>query len=96
VSNPCIDKQKHQIWSIASVGFHRLDGPAIIYTDSGTEWWFNGHLHRTIGPTYIDSIRKQEWWINNTQYYDNKSYQDAANLSDEDMLMINLKYGDVK
>ncbi len=30
--------------------FHRLDGPAVIYSNGSKEWWQNGRLHRKDGP----------------------------------------------
>jgi hypothetical protein len=35
------------------------------------------------------------WYINNERCFNNKSFQKAANLSDEDMIAIVLKYGNV-
>jgi hypothetical protein len=41
-------------------------------------------------------VETQAWSVNGKKFYHNKSFQKAANLSDEDMLAIVLKYGDVK
>jgi uncharacterized protein YfaQ (DUF2300 family) len=63
---------------------------------TGADMWINEQrqLHRQGGPAYILEEHK-EWWINGTRYYNNKSFQKAANLSDEDMIAIVLKYGNV-
>jgi hypothetical protein len=58
--------------------------------------WVNEKLHRTDGPavTYADGT--QYWYVSGFWYRDNKSFQEAANLSDEDMTAIILKYGNIK
>jgi hypothetical protein len=64
----------------------------------GTHYFHNenGKMHREDGPAYIHWGGVQAWYINGERYRDTKSYQEAAKLSDEDMLMITLKYGNVK
>jgi hypothetical protein len=61
-------------------------------------WQNNAHnLHRIDGPAYIGIKNEyKSWWINGRCYHDNKSFQEAASLSDEDMIAIVLKYGNVK
>jgi hypothetical protein len=76
--------------------YHREDGPAIIYPDGSEEWLVKGAFHRTDGPAVIyidDSICN--WYIKGTIFYNNKSFQGAANLNDEGMIAMILKYGDV-
>jgi hypothetical protein len=53
-------------------------------------------LYRTDGPAVIWSDGYQSWWINDERYLNNKSFQKAAGISDEDMIAMVLKYGDVK
>ena len=59
-------------------------------------WYYDNKLHRTSGPAVIYISGEKYWYINNKKYRNNKSYKEAAKLSDEDMLMITLKYGNVK
>ena len=53
---------------------HRLDGPAIEWTDGDKEWWLNGRLHRLKGPAieYNDAIKwtdgYREWWLNGKRH----------------------------
>jgi hypothetical protein len=69
----------------------------LIDSNGNQLWQNNAHnLHRTDGPAYIRLDEYQEWWINNKLYFDNKSFQQATNLSDEDMIAVILKYGNVK
>jgi hypothetical protein len=68
------------------------------YTDSfGTQRWYNsaGIYHREDGPAIISLTGYRVWYINGCPYYDNKEFQKAADITDEDMAIMILKYGDV-
>lgn len=71
--------------------FHRLDGPAVIY-DTGWQGWFrHGKLHRVDGPAVIDDNGNATWWLNNSRYtFEN--YCKNVKLSDEDLVILKLKY----
>jgi hypothetical protein len=75
---------------------HRKDGPAIVWENGSQEWFINGVRHRTNGPAYTYTDRYQGWCIKGRRYYTNKEFQEAADLSDEDMIAMILKYGDVE
>jgi hypothetical protein len=92
MTNPVIDAHGNQRWFV-NVELHRVDGPAVIYTDGDQSWWVNGKLHRTDGPAYTGADGTQQWFVNNRRHYSSKSYQEAAKLSDEDMLALTLKHG---
>jgi hypothetical protein len=67
------------------------------YTAFGFKvWTVNGQHHRTNGPAAIWADGIQYWFINDKRYLDNKEFQIAANITDEDMTAIVLKYGNVK
>ncbi len=71
----------------------------ILYNDGSSLWVKEssiGIIHRIDGPAVIGLNRHEEWYVNNIRYRNNKSFQEAANLTDVDMLMISIKYGDVK
>jgi hypothetical protein len=61
---------------------HCLDGPAIVYSALACSEW--------------PGFGQYSWYINDKQYYDNEEFQEAAKLSDEDMLAMILKYGNVE
>ncbi len=52
--------------------------------------------HRIDGPAVVYPDGDREWWIKGRSFVDNKSYQLAAGLSDEEMAVIILKYGSVQ
>ena len=95
MSGPIIDEFGNQKWNDVNGYLHREDGPAFIWANGDQNWYKNGRPHRTDGPSdvYIGGL---SWWINGQSYHNNQSFQKAAKLSDEDMLAIVLKYGNVK
>ena len=51
-------------WRNLEGKMHRLDGPAIEYSDGYKAWWVNGQLHRIDGPAVEYSEGNKEWWVN--------------------------------
>jgi len=43
---------------------HRINGPAIEYTNGDKSWHINGKCHRIDGPATEDSNGDKEWWFN--------------------------------
>ena len=88
-----ISGKRYEVWRRHGV-LHRDDGPAKIHPHS-QEWYVNGMYHRIDGPAVISDTGYMAWWMNDRRYTDNASYQKAAGLSDEQMIMMVLEYGDV-
>jgi len=42
---------------------HRLDGPAVEYTDGHKEWWVDGNKHRLDGPASEWSNGVKFWYV---------------------------------
>jgi len=42
---------------------HRLDGPAIEYSDGDKEWYIEGKLHRLDGPADERSNGSKYWYV---------------------------------
>ena len=49
-------------WPGTERKLHRLDGPAIEYSDGGREWYQNGRLHRVDGPAVERPNGYRAWW----------------------------------
>jgi hypothetical protein len=95
MTNPVIDIHGNQFYYNGGNQYHRENGPAVIYAD-GTQYWYkNGRRHRIDGPAVIHASGYTCWYLDDTGYIDNKSFQSVANLTDEDMTAIILKYGNV-
>ena len=43
---------------------HRLDGPAIEFTNGGKTWYVNGKLHRLDGPAVEWTNGYKAWFVN--------------------------------
>ena len=63
------DRDFKEIWKDKEGYFHRLNGPAIIYTDGDMDWYIHGQRHRDDGPA-IDWPygRIEEWWKDGEPY----------------------------
>jgi hypothetical protein len=53
------------------------------------------HYHRTCGPAMIHNNGGYAWFVDGKRYRSIKTYQEAAGLSDEEMSMMVLKYGNI-
>lgn len=42
---------------------HRIDGPAIEYSNGSKSWFFNGKLHRINGPAVEWHDGSKQWYI---------------------------------
>ncbi len=80
------------------IKWHSL-GLVEMYTIDGlcAEPNFDYMFHRLDGPAITYKNPDEKFWVvNGRDYASNKSFQLAAGLSDEDMLAIVLKYGDIE
>ena len=48
--------------------FHRLDGPAIEWTNGDKEWWQNGKCHRGDGPAVESANGYKEYWYQGEEF----------------------------
>ena len=70
---------------------HREDGPAVEYADGFKAWYENDRLHRLDGPAveYADGLKR--WWVNGKSYsFD--GWLEALDVSDDDKLILKLKW----
>lgn len=75
---------------------HRENGPAITYTDGATEWYARNQLHRIGGPaihgTYPPYV---EWYVLGRSVDTWTDYQRLSECSDEELIMLKLKWGEI-
>lgn len=75
---------------------HRDNGPAMTAHD-GSEYWFQyGRHHREDGPASIDLDGSIEWYLKGIKINSAKEFQLQTGKSDEDMLALVLKFGEIK
>lgn len=84
-----------QIWYHKGLR-HRDDGPAVIHVDGTVAWYCHGDRHRTDGPAFIGVGGSMSWYLKGIRFRSSWSYQINSGLTDEQMLMMVLKYGSVR
>ena len=75
---------------------HRKDGPAYIHKD-GTEYWYlHGEMHRIDGPAVIYKDGRVEWYLKNTRIKSAEHFKQVSGCTDEALIMVLLKFGEIK
>jgi hypothetical protein len=62
-----IDENGTERWKLNGK-FHRLDGPAIEFTDGEKHWYMCGKLHRLDGPAVEYPDGEKSWYVDNKFY----------------------------
>jgi len=60
-----------RFWYLPSKGkdyLHRLDGPAVEWSDGTKEWWVDGKRHRLDGPAIEDSDGTKVWYVHGERH----------------------------
>ena len=57
-------------WKNDQSQLHRLDGPAIEWSNGDKSWYVNGHLHRDDGPAVEYSNGYKAWFVNGQRHRD--------------------------
>ena len=60
--NPVIDEDGDEYW-YANGEYHRLDGPAVEYTNGYKSWYVNGERHRLDGPAIEFASGTKFWFV---------------------------------
>ena len=66
---------------------------------NGNKFWYNSanQLHRENDLPAVEEVNGTKfWYVNGARCYSNKQFQAAAGLTDEEMCILILTYGDVK
>ena len=56
------------IWGNDKGQDHRVDGPAVVYSNGDTYWHLNGQYHREDGPAIVYSDGTKSWYLNDVEY----------------------------
>jgi hypothetical protein len=92
MDNPYIDASGNKIWYL-NYARHRTDGPAVEWSDGGTDWWVNGQRHRTDGPAVEYPDGGKSWWLNAQVYTFDKWLDLNPDLTHEQKVIMKLQYG---
>lgn len=63
---PAIISENAEMW-LSNGKFHRINGPAVKWTNGRQEYYVRGQLHREDGPAVIDPKKGDEHWIDGKQ-----------------------------
>jgi len=91
MSNPVIDEGGNKHWYQNGIR-HRVDGPALEFANGSKYWYQNGKQHRVDGPAIEFSDGSKYWYADGKSVSFPKEFQKVTNLSDEDMMVLILKY----
>jgi hypothetical protein len=92
MDNPEISANGTKRWFNSNGEYHRDDGPAVIYADGDKAWYQHGVRHRADDPAIIGADGTEYWYLNdNCLSFDKWLYE--VDMSDEDKVMMKLKYG---
>jgi hypothetical protein len=72
---------------------HRTDGPAIEAVDGHKSWWVHDKRHRSDGPAIEWANGDASWYLNNEKLTFEKWLEQSPRLSEEEKVMLKLKYG---
>jgi hypothetical protein len=85
-----------ECWNNKHNKYHRLgDLPAIIHRCGTKEYWVNGRGHRIGGPAVEWDDGGYSWYIRGKLCKSFKEYQKKTKLSDNEITILILKYGDI-
>ena len=71
--------------------YHREDGPAVEYPNGSKGWYINGQLHRLDGPA-IEYADGSKYWRINGEDYSFEDWLEKLQISDEEKIMLCLKW----
>lgn len=92
-----INKYGEHRWYIKGTDtLHREDGPAIIKHGHYEAWCRHNEYDRKDGPAIVYEDGKKFWWVDGFIVDTNEDFRVRANLTEEDLLIVILKYGDVR
>jgi hypothetical protein len=91
MDNPQIDEDGDTCWYDSDGNHHRDDGPAVDREKGNKFWYQHGIRHRTDGPA-VEWPNGDKWWYLNNQRLSFVEWLDQVDISDEDKVMMKLKY----
>jgi hypothetical protein len=90
--NPEINEYGNKVWRDTKGRNHRDDGPAVERTNGDRVWCQHGMWHRDDGPAIEYADGRKSWYLHDIRLSFDK-WLDKVDISDEDRVMMKLKYG---
>jgi hypothetical protein len=85
MSTLTINKSGTKLWHDSKGNYHRLDGPAKIWTNGTRFWYVNGERHRLDGPAVEWHKGKLSWYLNGVWLYELYPSGKRTNFITDDM-----------
>jgi hypothetical protein len=86
-------------WWCEDALIHREGGPAVIRSSGLQQWLIRGELHREDGPAAIwHGIKgnlSASWYLHGNVQHTFKEFQENSKCSDEDIVLLKLKWGEI-
>ena len=82
-----IDELGSIFWRNKSDRLHRLDGPAVEYSDGTKEWYCNGVLHRLDGPAHEDIYGTKQWYKNGRRFKNKDTFFRSLNKEEKEIAL---------
>ncbi len=77
-------------WFNQNDQLHRLDGPAVEYSDGDKHWFQNDQLHRLDGPS-VEYPNGSKYWHIEGKYYTEKEFNRQVNSCNNKTVIIDGK-----
>jgi hypothetical protein len=88
-----IDRFGTKRWRLPNGNLHRVDGPAIEFTNGIKTWRLNGGRHRVDGPAIEWANGDKAWYLEGRGYTFDKWLEANKYISDEEKVMLKLIHG---
>jgi len=79
-------------WVNKSKKLHRVDGPAIIFTNGHKEWYLNGKLHRVDGPAIEWYNGMKSWFLNGYHFVSEQEWFKTLAEKDQVAYLFNIGF----
>jgi hypothetical protein len=87
-----IDSDGDEVWRTYN-GYHREDGPAIVWQSGRKDWRVHDKHHRTDGPAIEFANGAVYWYLNDIHMSFDQWLDKNQELTDEEKVMLKLRYG---
>ena len=76
-----------KFWKNKEGELHRLDEPAVEYSDGSKEWWQNGKLHRLDGPAVEFPNGNKQWYKNGRRFKNKDTFFRSLNKKEKEIAL---------
>jgi hypothetical protein len=82
-----VDLNGTKLWKNKNNQFHRIDGPAVEYSDGDKVWYQNDKLHRIDGPAIEYNDGKKYWYKNGIRFENKDNFFEALTEEEKEIAL---------